>query len=256
MSTIIEQLRDDANYFGDLGRQYFSNSDIQKLLKAPDKYGEPWKSTVDFEKGKYIHHKMLQPELFAGGTEPMQIIDVATRNNGEYRDAVKEAQAAGNPNPIFLLRKEIGELDWLVEKMEFNEEFRRVLQGDREEFDVEEPAIGQIRGYWFKGKADRINRTEGIVADLKTARNLDTFRMLFKKHGYHAQAYIYRELFGLPVRFYVVSKEDGRLGIYDVCEETLEAGEAVVRMGLERYESYFGEDAKLDINQFVDYDVF
>ena len=35
MVDIIEQLRDDSNYYGKVGRQYLSNSDIGTLLTNP-----------------------------------------------------------------------------------------------------------------------------------------------------------------------------------------------------------------------------
>jgi hypothetical protein len=41
MSDIIEQLRDDANYYGKVGKQYLSNSDIKVLLDNPAMFGVP-----------------------------------------------------------------------------------------------------------------------------------------------------------------------------------------------------------------------
>ena len=40
-SNIIEELRDDSKYYGDIGRNYLSNSDIYSLLKNPKNYELP-----------------------------------------------------------------------------------------------------------------------------------------------------------------------------------------------------------------------
>lgn len=252
---IIEKLRDDVHYFGDFGKMWFSNSEISKLIEKPDTFADPWEPSLDFEKGRYIHYKMLQPELFEGGNEPMIIVDASTRNNKEYKEVVGEHQKEDEPRPLFLLRKEVGELDYLVSLMMRNDEFVEVLQKNRKPNEVEEPAIGEIMGYKFKGKADRKNSHLGILADLKSTRSLESFRMNFKNYGYHSQAYIYQELFGMPVRFYVISKEDGRLGIFDVSDETLELGRQRVALGLEKYETYWGENPTQNVDQYVDYDV-
>ena len=71
--------------------------------------------------------------------------------------------------------------------------------------------------------------------------------------GYHAQAYIYQKLFGLPMRFYVVSKEDGKLGVYDVSKETLERAEDYIKWALEKMEMYYGENPTEDIGQYYEY---
>ena len=39
MSDIIEKLRDDAEYYGGVGKNYLSNSDISSLLNNPKEFG-------------------------------------------------------------------------------------------------------------------------------------------------------------------------------------------------------------------------
>jgi len=255
LEKAIETLRDDNQYFGDFGKQFFSNSEIGQLINQPDQYGEPWKKSVDFEKGQYLHKRMLEPWLFEDDGQPMVIVNCSTRNNKEYKELVAANTDEDGNKPIYLLQKEADEMDYLVKMMERNDEFVEVLRGDLQDNEVEEPMIKEIEGYLFKGKADRKNQSKGIVADLKSTRGLDSFRMNFKKYGYHSQAYIYRELFGLNVRFYVIDKETGRLGIYDVCDETLELGRKRVLLGLEKYETYYGENPTMNVDQYVDYDV-
>ena len=252
---IIEMLRDDKHYFGELGRKYLSNSDITTIIKDPSQYGLPWSNSSFFLQGKYIHYKVLQPELFEDGKSPMLIIDANTRNTKVYKEAVDAFSVEGEEKPIFLLKKEALEMDYFVQKIISVEDFRVALRGDKTPHDAEEPAIGEIFGYNFKGKADKINRTEGFIADLKTTKSLSSFTSNFKTYGYHTQAYIYRELFGMPVRFYVICKDTGKLGIFDVSEETLEEAETQVLMGIEKMEMYFGSEAEHNIDEYYEYAV-
>ena len=39
MSGVIEKLREDQEYYGGVGKQYLSNSDIGTLLKNPEDFG-------------------------------------------------------------------------------------------------------------------------------------------------------------------------------------------------------------------------
>lgn len=249
IAETIEALRDDANYYGELGRRFLSNSDIVNLHNEPYLYGQGLDTTVPMLVGDYMHKRILQPELIKG----IPIVDAKTRRNREYTDFVAERAIDGQPRPVFLLRSEADELEALASKIEQNDEFVDALQVDQQPNEVEEPMIGEIHGYWFKGKADRINRRRGFIADLKTTRSLSSFRQSLHTYGYHSQAYIYQQLFGLPVRFYVISKEDGRLAVVDIRPETLEIAENYVKWGLEKLEMYYGENPVADIDQYYDY---
>lgn len=245
----IELLRDDDNYFGELGKKYLSNSDIKNLVHDPDLYGKPWDDKADFLKGKYLHYRVLQPEL----KEPMIIVDAATRNTTIYKDTVAEHSIEGMPKPIFLLKKEVVELDYLADRVEMNDTFVDGLQAHKEPFEVEEPMIGELLGYWFKGKADRINKHRGFIADFKTTKSLSSFVSNFRTYGYHGQAYIYSKLFGLPVRFFVICKATGRLGVFDVSDETLADAEVYITTGLDRLEYYYGKGGTGKIDQYYSY---
>lgn len=250
--SIVERLRNDEDYYGDFGKQFFSNSEIAQLIDTPDLYGKQTEVTLDMLKGSYLHRKILEPEKL----NDIVIVDADTRNNKAYREVIQFHEKEGKPKPIFLLRKEISALDALADTALKNNEFRRYLLGNAQPGEFEEPNVGEIMGYLFKGKADRVNNFEGVIPDIKTTRNLETFPSSFWKYGYHSQAYIYSHLWGLPVRFFVISKEDGRLGVYDVSDETLEAGRLRVEQGLKRYEMYFGDEATEDVDQYFDYHVF
>lgn len=246
----IKRLRDDNEYFGTFGQQFISNSDIAVLINDPDLYGQPWEQKPDYLKGNYLHHRVLQPELFNNGQCPMTIVDASTRTTKVYKELVEENSIEGEDKPIFLLKKEIVELDYLGAKVNDNDFFKKALSGHRKPNEVEEPIIGELFGYKFKGKADRINRHMGIIADFKTTRSLSSFIWGFKKYGYHSQAYIYSTLFDLPVQFFVIDKETGRLGWWEVSDETLLEGREFVERGLERLEYFYGEKKKGNIEQY------
>ena len=42
--NIIEQLKDDTKYYGDLGKKYLSASDVSTLLYEPQKFKQEKKS--------------------------------------------------------------------------------------------------------------------------------------------------------------------------------------------------------------------
>jgi hypothetical protein len=250
IEEIVEQLRDDNNYYGELGRRFLSASDIKTLHNNPLDYGAVAEEDKSyFLKGDYFHKRVLQPEL----VKSIPVVDASTRGTKIYKEFVEEHTLEGMPKPMFLLKKEVDELEALAWKIEQNEEFTFALQADVQPNEIEEPMVGQIFGYWFKGKADRINRHRGFIADIKTTRSLSSFVSQFEKMGYHAQAYIYQKLFGLPMRFYVVSKEDGKLGVYDVSKETLERAEDYIKWALEKMEMYYGENPTEDIGQYYEY---
>lgn len=248
IAETIEALRDDANYYGALGRQFLSNSDIVTLHNEPLDYGQG-ADGLPLIVGDYMHKRILQPEL----VKSIPVVAAKTRRNKEYTSYVEERTIEGQPKPIFLLEKEAEEMEHWASIIERNHEFVDALQVDIQPNEVEEPMIGEIHGYMFKGKADRINRRRGFIADLKTTRSLSSFRESIRKYGYHSQAYIYRKLFGLPVRFYVFSKEDGRLAVVDITDTTLGEAEQYVEWGLQKLEYYYGEQPEGDIEQFYQY---
>ena len=52
---LIKQLQDDDNYYGELGQNYLSNSDILELMKNPQKF------KIQRELGE---KEMPSPEIF------------------------------------------------------------------------------------------------------------------------------------------------------------------------------------------------
>lgn len=237
MSDIIDKLRDDANYYGAVGRQYLSNSDIKVLLEDPSRYGIPTLDNPAFAGGRLFHQLILEPEKAAN----VVCVDAATRTTKKYKQACADANV-----PFMLLCKEQENIKRLTDTMLGNLDFFDAIRADGNVY--EEPAVGTIMGKQFKGKADILG-TDRII-DLKTTSNLDDFKWSARKYGYDSQAYIYQSLFGKPLVFYAIDKKTGRMGMYETSEDFIRRGRDKVEQALEVYERFFGANATHNIETF------
>jgi len=121
--------------------------------------------------------------------------------------------------------------------------------GVRQEGNIyEQPAIKEIQGMMWKGKAD-IVCTDKLI-DLKTTSNLGDFKWSARKYNYDSQCYIYEQLFGKPLVFYVVDKTTKMLGIYHPSEDFIERGRNKVTEAIKVYKRFFGEDSEYDIKEY------
>ena len=237
MSNVIEQLRDDANYYGEFGSKYISNSDIGTLLKNPRMFKVREEPTVPMLQGSYLHTAMLEPEKLVN----FEVVEASTRNTNIYKDAVSNSSSS-----ILLLKNEQDELDSLVSTMKGNFFFYDNIY--REDNVFEQPAVMDIFGMPFKGKADIVS--EDILIDIKTTSDIDDFRWSAKKYNYDSQAYIYSQLFGKPLVFYVVCKKSHRLGVFEPSEDFVLGGRDKVMRAIEVYKKFFSKDATEDINNY------
>ena len=237
MENAINTLRDDFNYYGEFGSKYISNSDIGTLLKNPRMFKVREEPTVPMLHGSYLHTAMLEPEKLVN----FEIVDASTRNTNIYKDAVSHSS-----NPILLLRNEKDELDLLVGTMKSNFFFYDNIYKDGNLY--EEPAIGELFGLPFKGKADIV--TDEILIDIKTTSDIDDFKWSARKYNYDSQAYIYGQLFGKPLVFYVICKKSHRLGVFEPSEDFLMNGRDKVVRAVEVYNTFFSASATEDINNY------
>lgn len=237
MSDIIEQLRDDANYYGKVGRQYISNSDIKVLLDNPAMFGVPTPDNPAFAKGRLFHQLILEPEK-AAATEG---VNTASRNSKVYKDACAERGVE-----FMLLTKEMEEIHRLAQRMLGNFDFFESIRSDANVY--EEPIVGTIMGREFKAKADILG--PDCIIDLKTTGNIDDFKWSARKYGYDSQCYIYQSLFGVPLVFYAIDKKTGMMGMYEPSEDFVRRGRDKVERALEVYDKFFGADATHNIETF------
>lgn len=234
---IIEKLRNDEDYYGKFGKQFLSNSDIGSLLGNPMDFRKQEDDNVNYAKGRYFHQLILEPEK---ALETL-FVDSSTRTTKIYKEAIEELNLG-----FILLHKEGEEIRGCVDNMIQNFEFFEGIREEGNQYEV--PAIKEIKGKMWKGKADIVCSDKLI--DLKTTSNINDFKWSARKYNYDSQCYIYQELFGKPLVFYVVDKTDGRLGIFRPTEEFIKRGEDKVERAIEVYEKFFGENATENIETY------
>lgn len=239
-TDILSVLRDDNEYYNGVGKNYLSNSDIGTLLNNPQDFGKTREDNKAFMDGRYFHQLILEPEK----AKLMPAVDVSTRTTKEYK-----AFCEANNLQFCMLKKEQDEIQALVNIINGNIAFYDEIYKDGNQYET--PAVGEIQGMMWKGKADIV--TDNAVIDLKTTSDIHKFKYSSRSYNYDSQCYIYQQLFGKPLVFYVIDKGTGVLGIFRPTEEFVKGGEAKVGRAIEMYNKYFGENPSDDIaNYYID----
>jgi hypothetical protein len=231
MKEILDRLNDDNEYYGNFGKQYLSNSDIGALLNNPRKFKQTEKTPAMLI-GNYFHVSMTEPEK----KSEFQIIDVSNRNTNAYKSLTEMA----------LLAKEADQVNGMVKAMKGNKYFFDEIYADDAEYEV--PAIIEIEGLLWKGKTD-IKRATKLI-DLKTSGDINRFRYSAYDYNYDSQAWIYQQMFGVPMEFFVVDKNTFELAVVKCSEEFLERGKQKVLMACEAYKKFFGENPTHTVEQY------
>ena len=233
MNSIIEILKDDNEYYNGIGKNYLSNSDIQSLLKNPKEFGMSREDNKAFCKGRYFHQLILEPEK----AKSIVTIDASSRNTNIYKDAL-----AGSGETVLLLQKEAKDIESLTKVMTSNIHFYDLIYDDSNEFEV--PAVKEIMGHMWKGKADIVGKE--LLIDIKTTSDIDSFKWNAKKYNYDSQCFIYQELFGKPLIFLVIDKTSGMLGEFIPTEEFIKGGADKVARAIKVYDKFFNPETKTD----------
>jgi hypothetical protein len=187
--------------------------------------------------GRYFHTLMLEPKKI----EEFIVSQSSSRNTNMYKDLIKDCGES-----MVILQKEVSALEGLTSEINQNVFFNELIYQDGNKF--EEPAIKEIGGVLWKGKADIV--TNDLIIDLKTTGKIDDFKYSARRYNYDSQAWIYNQLFGKPMIFIVVEKGSGRTAMFDCSEEFLDIGKDKVFRALEIYNTFFGENPTEDINQY------
>ena len=214
------------------------------LLSNPQDFGKEREDNKAFMDGRYFHQLILEPDKAKG----MPSVDVSTRTTKEYK-----AFCETNNLPFCMLKKEQDEIEKLVSIINGNIAFYDEIYKAGNEYET--PAVGLIQGMNWKGKADIV--TDNAVIDLKTTSDIHKFKYTAKQYNYDSQCYIYQELFGKPLVFYVVDKLSQQLGIYTPTENFILGGEQKVAKAIEIHRKYFGGNPTDNINNhFIEEDLF
>ena len=235
---IIDKLKDDNNYYGDFGRRYLSNSDISVLLNSPKKFRkyEDAKETLAMVQGRYFHTAMLEPEKL----DNFGIVDASTRNTKIYKESV-------NNGEILLLKKEVDNLNKMVDTMKSNKKIYEMIYNGCNQYEV--PGITTLLDIEWKGKADIVSND--CLIDIKTTSSISDFKWSARKYNYDSQAYIYKQIFGKPMVFVVIDKSSMDMGIYRPTEEFLLGGREKVFNAVLVYNKFFSQNPTEDIEQYV-----
>lgn len=240
MNNVTELLKNDAEYYGGVGKNYLSNSDIGALLSNPKTFKQDRPDNKSFAEGRYFHQLLIEPDK----AQVAHMVEASTRNTKIYKD-----YCDANGLDFCLLKHEVEEVELLASIMRSNIYFYDEIYKDGNVY--EQPAIGEIKGLMWKGKADII--TDEVIIDLKTTSDIQKFKWSAKAYNYDSQAYIYQKLFGKPLVFFVIDKTTQQLGIFRPTENFILGGERKVERAIEVYNTYFGENATDDIdNYYID----
>lgn len=245
--NVIELLRDDKQYYGGVGKQYLSNSDIGTLLKNPEDFGVSRPDNKNFAEGRYFHQLILEPEK----AKDVVWVDAASRNTKAYKEFIEESGME-----VALLRTEKETIEALVDKMRSNLDFFELIHAKGNIFempnimtyssvsdDLENHSLTQ-----WKGKADIVHKD--YVIDLKTTSNLDDFKWNARKYNYDSQAFIYQKLFGKPMMFLVIEKKTGRMGMFTGNQDFYDRGQDKMHRAIEVYHKFFSEESTIDIQNY------
>lgn len=234
MEKIISELKNDENYYGELGRQFISNSDIDTLINNPEGYGTPTEDNVNFIFGKAFHELVM-----LGYTNHAEYVEASTRNTKIYKEAAQES------GKILLLKKEYDNLMRCVDSILANEEAVELIKEGNPEYEV--PSVGELfpnkEGVLWKGKADIINGD--YIVDLKTtSAKLSKFNSHAYQYNYDSQTFVYENLFkGKKMVFLVVEKDTATVGKFDVSAKSYGYGLDKAFSAQENYIKYvLGEE--------------
>ena len=222
---ILEKLKDDEHYYGAIGKQFLSNSNVSILLTNPLLLGASQEPNLNFAIGGYFHTMILEPDKL----EKYKVIDATTRNTNKYKEL--------SGGEICLLQHEVDKIELMRDKLMANKICKELIHGFN--VDYETPGITSINNVMWKGKADILNHDEGLIIDLKTTSDISSFPYSAKKYNYDSQAYIYRKLFGYDLIFMAIDKQTNQIGIFDCSESFLKNGEDKVMRAIDAYTLFY-----------------
>jgi len=240
MEKVIKKLQDDKHYYGKFGQKYLSNSDIDALINNPYNFHQPKSQSLPFLYGSAFHEMVM-----FGKSDNMESIESSTRTTKIYKQAILDSG-----KEIILLQKEADEILNMVDVFKSNDNIKEVLNTKNIRFEV--PSVGFMtdNDIPWKGKADII--TDDFVYDIKTCSKLKSFRNSSRSYNYDSQAFIYSKLFQKPMKFLVIEKGTGLIGIFETSDEAYDNGYYKVEAAETQFLKYF-VNKEADLKNFTKY---
>lgn len=239
-AELQKKMIDDSFYYGECSKTMLSSTAIGQLLTSPKtyyyvtNYGER-KPSEAYDVGGLFHLQVLEPHKY----EQVKFIPDRSYSKGYY-------EACAEHGKVYL-EKHKPMAERLADAFFKNEKALNTIQNST--FEV--PAVGEIHGLPFRGKADILKNSGGIV-DLKTTTSIRKFRHSADKFNYCVQAYIYCNLFGVSYKDYtfaVIDKGSLDIGIFPISKEFYETGKQRVIEAIKTYEAFFVHGQ--DINDYI-----
>ena len=235
-AALLKKMQNDEFYYGELDKLALSSSSLKTLLASPKtykfvkEYGNAESQAL--RDGWLFHTAILEPDVFAAQT----FVDVQSKNTKKFKEAKTEL------GRVFTA-KEKSDAERLADAFYRNEHALQLITN----CNFEVPAIGEVMGKPFRGKADVL--ASDRIVDLKTTSDIKGFHYAAKKYGYDIQCYLYCNLFGKSYKdfkFLVLDKGSLDIGIWDCSEEFYYAGEEKVQKAIDLYEKFFVDGADID----------
>ena len=228
---VIAKLSNDQHYYGEYGSQFLSNSNIGVLLTNPAGFLEPREDNINLIFGRAFHELIM-----FGETQYDNFVEASTRTTKVYKEASAEA------GRILFLKKEWDDLNMLVDSALKNKEVSEILNNKQNKFEV--PNVSSLidPDVLWKCKADIVG--DDFIYDLKTSSSLGGFKYSSRAYNYDSQAYIYSTMFQKPMRFIVIEKGTGVVGVQDVSDEAYDNGRDKVERAEQNYLDYYVNKTK------------
>ena len=244
VDEILKQMEDDSFYYGYLGQNALSSSSAKDLYKSPKTYFNKTKEVNSdappLREGRLIHTVVLEEEKL---NDKYDFVNIGSRRTKTFEAAQDEARSKGKE---VMLTSELNKANELCNAIRFNSYTNELFTGGT----AETPAIGELYGLPFRGKADYLK--DGHLIDLKTTAKLDGWERTAKYlWHYDMQGWIYCELFGVTkFTFVVIEKGTGDIGIFELSDETRELGGNKVKQCVNTYKEYF-IDKRSKLNDYT-----
>jgi hypothetical protein len=205
------------------------------LLNNPLALGQQSKPSPAFLVGGYFHTAILEPDKL----KKYKVIESSTRNTKAYKEM--------SGGELCLLQKEVDQIELMTQKIMENDVCRGLIKGIDVEY--EKPGIAELEGVMWKGKADIVNHDEKLIIDLKTTKDINSFKWSANRFNYDSQAYIYSTIFGYEFCFVVIDKETHQIAVMDCSPQFYESGKDKVKRAVEAYDLFYKTDG-FDPSQF------